>query len=40
MNIYFVYALIDPRDGSIFYIGKGKGIRPYRHLEEAKRVIK
>lgn len=22
MNEYFVYALVDPRDGSIFYIGK------------------
>lgn len=39
MNIYFVYALIDPRDGSIFYIGKGKGNRPYRHLSEAKSGI-
>lgn len=39
MNIYFVYALIDPRDGSIFYIGKGKGDRPYRHLSEAKSGI-
>lgn len=38
MNIYFVYALIDPRDGSIFYIGKGKNNRPYRHLEEAKKT--
>lgn len=40
MNIYFVYALIDPRDGSIFYIGKGKNNRPYRHLEEAKKTNK
>ena len=22
---YYVYALIDPRDKKIFYIGKGKG---------------
>jgi len=37
----YVYALIDPRDDSIFYIGKGGGLeaqgnkRPDRHLEEA-----
>ena len=22
---YYVYLLIDPRDGKVFYIGKGKG---------------
>lgn len=37
MNEYFVYALIDPRDGSIFYIGKGKGNRPKQHLTESLR---
>lgn len=37
MNEYFVYALVDPRDGSIFYIGKGKNKRPYKHLTEALR---
>lgn len=36
MNTYFVYALIDPRDGSIFYIGMGHGDRPYKHLKEAQ----
>lgn len=35
MNEYFVYALVDPRDGSIFYIGKGKGDRPRQHLVES-----
>lgn len=37
MNEYFVYALVDPRDGSIFYIGKGKGDRPRQHLVESLR---
>jgi hypothetical protein len=23
---YYVYKLIDPRDGAVFYVGKGKGI--------------
>jgi len=32
---YYVYRLIDPRDGSVFYIGKGKGNRVYAHLNEA-----
>lgn len=29
---YYVYALIDPRDYRIFYIGKGKGNRINHHL--------
>ncbi len=37
MNEYFVYALVDPRDGSIFYIGKGKNNRPRQHLVESLR---
>ncbi len=37
MNEYFVYALVDPRDGSIFYIGKGKNDRPRQHLVESLR---
>ena len=37
MNEYFVYALVDPRNGSIFYIGKGKGDRPKQHLLESLR---
>ncbi len=35
---YYVYALIDPRDGydrEIFYVGKGKGDRALHHDREA-----
>ena len=31
---YYVYGLIDPRDNSIFYIGKGKGNRVEQHFTE------
>jgi hypothetical protein len=31
---HYVYALIDPRDGSIFYVGKGSGERYHRHAWE------
>jgi hypothetical protein len=31
---YYVYALIDPRNNEIFYIGKGKGGRYKSHLKE------
>lgn len=35
--MFYVYELIDPRDGLVFYVGKGKGDR-YRHHEcEAKK---
>ena len=32
---YYVYALVDPRDNRIFYIGKGKGNRIFQHAENA-----
>jgi hypothetical protein len=33
-NMYYVYVLIDPRNGLPFYIGKGKGRRAKTHLWE------
>jgi hypothetical protein len=33
----YVYALVDPRDGQVFYIGKGTGRRMYQHALSAKR---
>lgn len=32
MIIYYVYKLIDPRNGQPFYIGEGKGRRAWSHL--------
>jgi uncharacterized protein len=32
---YYVYGLIDPRDGKPFYIGKGLGNRLFQHANEA-----
>ena len=30
----YVYVYIDPRDGQVFYVGKGKGNRLFSHLED------
>lgn len=32
---YYVYRLIDPRNGQTFYVGKGKGNRLYTHINDA-----
>lgn len=34
---FYVYALIDPRNGKPFYIGKGKGDRISAHEKEARK---
>lgn len=33
---YYVYRLIDPRNGETFYVGKGKGDRVFQHAQDAK----
>lgn len=32
---YYVYRLIDPRNGETFYVGKGKGNRLFQHVTAA-----
>lgn len=36
LAIWYVYELIDPRDGQVFYVGKGKGDRLNSHEMEAR----
>jgi hypothetical protein len=33
---YYVYGLVDPRTGAVFYVGKGSGRRMYQHEVDAK----
>lgn len=35
---FYVYLLIDPRDGVVFYIGKGTANRCFAHLIEARKT--
>ena len=35
---WYVYQLIDPRDGTTFYIGKGQGNRVFDHVHEANKL--
>lgn len=37
--VYFVYELVDPRCGSVFYVGKGKGARPHQHERDARKGV-
>ncbi|XZE17522.1 hypothetical protein SH449x_002796 [Pirellulaceae bacterium SH449] len=32
---FYVYLYIDPRDESVFYVGKGKGERALAHLKDS-----
>lgn len=33
---HYVYRLVDPRNGTTFYVGKGVGQRVFNHVEELK----
>jgi uncharacterized protein len=35
---YYVYRLVDPRNGETFYVGKGKGNRIHAHTRDASLV--
>jgi hypothetical protein len=34
---WYVYALSDPRDGAVFYVGKGSGARMHQHEKDAEK---
>ena len=38
-RMYYVYILIDGRDGSVFYVGKGKDSRVFQHEKEVQRHL-
>jgi hypothetical protein len=38
MKEYYVYALVDPIDNSIFYIGKGKRKRYLAHVKQFQKL--
>lgn len=40
LNGYYVYALVDPRDDKVFYIGKGTGNRVFSHEMESDKGSK
>ena len=35
---FYVYRLIDPRNGQTFYVGKGKGDRVFQHVQETLKL--
>ncbi|MCZ4237535.1 hypothetical protein O4H25_11765 [Staphylococcus equorum] len=38
-HVFYVYCLIDPRNGECFYVGKGKGNRVFKHKEDAQKHL-
>jgi uncharacterized protein len=36
---YYVYLLTDPRDGDVYYVGKGTGNRCFAHVKEARKTV-
>ncbi len=39
LNGFYVYSLIDPRNGKVFYIGKGTGNRVFSHETESGKLL-
>lgn len=37
---FYVYKLIDPRNGQVFYVGKGKGNRVFHHIRDELKSAK
>jgi hypothetical protein len=37
--MFYTYVLIDPRDDSVFYVGKGKGYRSEQHVKSARKTL-